>query len=240
MINIGVVCEGPTDFIAIEAFYHDALYRRGIESEFVSIHPNMDNTTQDAGWGNVLVWLSNNPPSERIRMLSAFSPFMEDHEESLLDCLLIQLDADILGNDSFQNYVGKRYGYKVAAPSDPAERAMEIEKVLKLAWRDREMTAGDKNLHVPLPVVESTEAWCLAAYSRKPDNFELVIGRDLVEKFMVALETSEGRHARGPYAKIDKRIKRRRKFCEVHAKNSSRIVCGCYQFEKALCHLMRL
>lgn len=90
----------------------------------------MDNTTQDAGWGNVLVWLSNNPPSERIRMLSAFSPFMEDHEESLLDCLLIQLDADILGNDSFQNYVGKRYGYKVAVPSDPADRSMEIEKVL--------------------------------------------------------------------------------------------------------------
>lgn len=70
------------------------------------------------------------------------------------------------------------------------------------------MTDGDKNLHVPLPVVESTEAWCLAAYSRKTENFELVMGRDLIEKFMVALETSEGRHAGGPYAKIDKRIKR--------------------------------
>ncbi|MCK4712560.1 MAG: hypothetical protein KAT26_06735, partial [Marinosulfonomonas sp.] len=65
-MRIGVVCEGPTDFIAIKEFLGASLAKRHINSTFISIQPDPDNTLGD-GWTRVFYWLENNLPQSRIK-----------------------------------------------------------------------------------------------------------------------------------------------------------------------------
>ena len=59
-MRVGVVCEGATDFVAIDAFFGQSLADHGIEAEFVPIQPEKDKTSPEGGWGNVLHWLQKN------------------------------------------------------------------------------------------------------------------------------------------------------------------------------------
>lgn len=233
-MRVGVICEGQTDFVAIEAFFRSSLSSLNIVSEFVAVQPTMDNTLPKAGWGNVLLWLNNNPPTTRIAKYFGGGLFGGDLNFTPLDCLLIQLDTDILENESFQNYVREQYNWNTATPAESSERAQQIISVLRLAWREQDLTVADKNRHIPAPAVESTEAWCIAAFNAQPVNCEDLSGQLLVDKFMSALEISEGRPPTLPYAKINKDTNRRRRFCEMHEKSADRISAGCVQFEQTL------
>ena len=250
-MRIGVVCEGQTDFIAIEAFLGHSLKHHGITAEFEAIQPEMDNSSP-AGWGHVLMWLVNNPPRTRVLKLFGGGLFGGNLARPPLDCLLIHLDTDILGHDSFNKYIKKKFGYTANSPTEPIDRGQEISDVLKLAWREQDITDADNDRHVPAMSVESTENWCVAAFSAQPDDFELLSaqhlpdhfellsGQHLVDCFMSALEKSEGRHPNTPYAEIDKNIPRRRKFCKKHAHNSRRVSSGCHHFKIILEKLMFL
>ena len=66
-MGIGVICEGPTDFVVIEAFIKAFLFGKNIETKIVSIQPTMDNTREGGGWSNLLLWLKNNPPQTRVK-----------------------------------------------------------------------------------------------------------------------------------------------------------------------------
>ena len=54
-MRVGVVCEGPTDFFAIESFFGHALENDQIDAEFVRVQTKSDNTNSEGGWGNVLL-----------------------------------------------------------------------------------------------------------------------------------------------------------------------------------------
>ena len=90
--------------------------------------------------------------------------FAEPHRKPIYDALLIQLDSDILGNRSFTIRVKNKYDLDVGTPNDAQERADEIRKVIESAARFDAMTEHDIKLHVIAPAVESTEAWCVAAF----------------------------------------------------------------------------
>lgn len=239
-MRIGVVCEGPTVFFAIESFFRNALSHLDIESEFVAIQPEMDNTSPEAGWGNVLLWLDKNLPTARIIKYFGGGLFGGNLGFDPLDCLLIQLDTDILENDSFKKHIKNNYGLDITAHQNSLDRADEISTVLRAAWRENELTAADQMRHVPAPAVESTEAWCIAAFHAKPQDFETFSGQVLVDEFMASLEISEGRHANRPYANIDKNPKRRRRFCQTHENGGHRVATGCAQFQLILTKLQGL
>ncbi|KAA0909533.1 hypothetical protein FLO80_21115 [Aquicoccus porphyridii] len=234
MIRIGVVCEGPTDFLAIQAFFQHALEVEGVNSELLPIQPEMDNTSPEGGWGNVLLWLNRNPPASRIAKFFGGGLFGGDLGYEPLDCLLVQLDTDVLENASFQGFVRREYGHILAPAQTPGARADQITDILRLAWREDEMNDVDVNRHVPAPAVEATEAWCLAAFTAQSQDFEVISGQTLIDGFMSALETTEGRQPSPPYAEADKNIKRRKRFCVAHRSRSARVADGCEHFGQTL------
>lgn len=243
-MKIGVICEGPTDFIAFEAFIGNALAKQGIHSKFVSISPDMDNTSPRGGWERVLRWLKKNPPQKRNIKFFGRGPFGPNLPSNLMDCLLIQMDADILDDSAFRNYVGQRYAQIALtdpAPSEPDARAREIEMVFVAAgWRDPCMEEKYMIRHVSLPAVETSEAWCLAACSENMEDFEHVSGQNLIDRFMSALDRSEGLMPRGSYGDIDKNLARRERFCKMHAHASQKVIDGCLQFKNAMGKLVMI
>ena len=158
---------GPTDYYAIESFFRHALWEdNGIKAEFVPIRPEMDSINPEGGWGRVLGWLNNNNPEYRIQNYFRGGVFAHVHGRSPIDVLLIQLDSDIFGNESFTNYVKNAYGeIDVGNSVDALDRANEIRNVLQRAAKFAEMTEVDAGRHVIAPAVENTEAWCVAAFN---------------------------------------------------------------------------
>lgn len=236
-MKIGVICEGPTDFVAIEAFFGHALGELGIKASFIDIQPKMDRSSPKGGWGKVLRWLDRNQIQKRRMKYFLSGPF-ENSTTKVLDCLLIHMDTDVLDKIEFQNCVQKNYpgiNIKNPVPHEPAARSKEIEKVFLVAgWHQSNMSEDELRRHISLPAVESTEAWCLAAHSNVYEDFELVSGQDLKNRFMSALSLAEGQKPKTHYNKIDKNIERRKFFCEKYAHCSQNIIHGCTQFRNAL------
>lgn len=231
-MRVGVVCEGPTDFVAIESFFEHALSCDGIDAQFVPIQPEADSTNPKGGWNKVLLWLNRYDPAYRIENYFGGGLFEPPHDKPIYDALLIQLDSDILGEPSFTGYVQKKYKLALENPVDVQERADEIRVVLRRAAQLDEMTQYVAQ-HVIAPAVESTEAWCVAAFSMPTPNCELLNGCNLKNAFMCAFELSEGRVPSPPYSRVDKNQKRRKKFLARHARESARVKCGCRQFDQA-------
>jgi hypothetical protein len=239
-MRIGVVCEGPTDYHAISLFFQAALFSYGINAHFLPIQPVMDNTNPVAGWGNVLLWLKNKPPSSRVQQYFAGGLFGGPLSMEPLNCIILHLDSDILADASFCTYVSDTYGYVVANPPASNDRADQIRHVLSLAANFDQLTNGDKSRHVFAVAVEATEAWCVAAFKMPIENTETLVGQALIDEFMSALERSEGNDPNPPYARINKSVKRRKRFCQTHHANYDRVVQGCDQFSQTLQRLLSL
>ena len=144
-MRIGVVCEGVTDFIAIREFTGAALRARGLEVEFVGLQPIPDRTRAEAGWGNLLNWLRRNNPEARVREYFSGGLFANSLSEKQCDAIILQMDADILGEQSFIQNVVDWFNYAPAAPDDPFERGQEIERVLKIAAGLNTLCEEDRN-----------------------------------------------------------------------------------------------
>ncbi len=239
-MRVGVVCEGPTDFLAIESFFGHALKNDEIDAQFVRIQPEADNMNSGGGWTNVLLWLNSNSLAYRIKNYFGGGLFEEPLGEPLLDAILIQLDSDILGEPSFANYVSNKYELDIGNPGDAQERADEIRRVIRSAAKFDDMTEHDVELHILAPAVESTEAWCVAAFKTPTPNCELLKGQNLKDEFMSALERSEGRVPSPPYSRMDKDQKRRKEFLAIHAQGFARVRDGCQQFDQAYQQLREL
>jgi hypothetical protein len=239
-MNIGVVCEGATDYPAIEHFFRHALKERNVNATIVALFPEMDNTRPDGGWGNVLLWLNKNPPNTRIRRYFGNGLFRGGLGSDRLDAIIIHLDTDILPNDSFRSFVKKNYDYQVTHADTPQDKAFQIKKLINVAAKIDHMTIADQARHIAAPAVESTEAWCVAAFTSSSQNFEEITGDQLINSFMDALERSERGVSQGHYVSINKDKRRRKRFCIKHADGSARIVSGCHEFAETLEKLVSL
>ena len=240
-MRVGVVFEGLTDFFAIKSFFGHALREEvGVDAQFVDIRRKPDNTNPAGGWGSVLFWLDYYNPAYRIQKHFKGGLLEKHLGGPRFDAILIQLDSDILGDQSFTNYVRNAYGLTVGNPDDAQERADEIRKVIRRAAKFDTMTDHDIKLHVIAPAVESTESWCVAAFTAPTQNCEILKGQDLIDAFMSTLIKSEGRDPTPPYAGIDKNQRRRKKFLETHAQGSARVRNDCQQFDQAYRQLREL
>jgi hypothetical protein len=239
-MKIGVVCEGPTDYPAIVQFFRHALLDRSIEAEFRSLFPDMDQTRPTGGWASVLLWLKGNPPNSRIQRYFRGGFFGGALATEQLDAIIVHLDADILSNDSFIKFVKSNYNFDVLDSDDPGQRGTQIIEVIRISARFDDMTNADQAKHVPAPAVESTETWCVAAFTVPPTVFENLRGAQLTNYFMTALERSEGREPQEIYNNVDKNLQRRQRFCETHAAGSPRVIHGCQHFASAIMNLAAL
>jgi hypothetical protein len=230
-MRIGVICEGPTDFYAIESFLGHSLSENGINANFIALQPAMDRTQPEGGWGNVLLWLKNNPPQARIQKYFNGGSFGGALSTLPFDCLLIQLDSDILGEESFTQYMKTTHNFSPSIPDNPNDRAHEITEVIAHVGQFNDMSKADRDRHLPAPAVESTEAWCVAAFNSQQSEFECLKGGELTNAFMAVCQRSEGRTPQDNYTQIDKSQSRRKTFCEKHKSGSSRIIKSCQQFE---------
>lgn len=233
-LRIGVICEGPTDFHAIYHFMKPALRELNIDASIIDIQPDMGRTLQCAGWGNIELWLKNNPPKLRMTQYFGGGPFLNNLSAKACDIFLIQMDSDIIDDKKFRRHMINDYNYGIQPHNAPNRRGQCVAKVLELWSKFEELDDGNRRRHVVSPAVESTEAWCVAAFSDSHQKPEELNGSDLITAFMAALEESEGRSIQA-YSKANKDVKRRERFCKKHANDGyKRIVQLCPHFDRAL------
>ena len=228
-MRIGIVCEGPTDLHAVESFLEASLRHRGLEAHFVRLQPPTDRTSPRGGWGMVLKWFEQNPPDARIR--TYFDGGLFDHGLSAMQCdvMLLQMDADVLSNETFRNTIRKRFDRDVDDSDDPIERGQVIRGIIEMAGGFGLLSERDWNRHVVAPSVESTETWCVAVFRNLDSDPELLRGQDLRDAFMTVLHQSEGRPV-PPFATINKSPKRRRRFCDRHSGGFERLERQCFHY----------
>ena len=241
MLQIGLVCEGDTDQVAIEHYFRQSLLNRQISDiKFLRLPLSPDNTISGevCGWGMVLRWLCCNPPERRRHYLHN----LFDHNLYTLRCdaIVIHLDADILSDPDFQTYIGQHFQLTVSNVSTPRDKGREIAKVIEHVGKFSHLTNRDRARHVVAAAVESTETWCLAAVRIRQSDPEVLCGSQLRHEFMTALHKCEGSSNTGPFRRISKDVRRRTRFCRVTARHANRIETQCYHYEKLVMDVVRV
>lgn len=240
MMKIGVVCEGPTDYPAIRTFVGAGLAAKGIEASFHPLAPEMDNTRPEGGWGLVFSWLAKYPAVARVQRYFAGGLFGGGLSSEKLDAIVIQLDADVLNDSSFTNYVANNLGVTLLPLTEPSDRADQITLALAKASQLDLLTDADVRRHVILPAVGSTEAWCVSVFSAQPVASNRFDKSQLTTAFMRALETTESKAPQDSYNNIDKSLRRRERYCEQHVSRHSRVSRDCAVFSRAMEELFQL
>ena len=230
MVRIGIVCEGPTDVHAIVYFLGASLKNRRITPAFVHIQPEKDKT-RPGGWSAVLNWLRNNPPKLRTSNYLGGGLFAGGLSAKQCDVLLFQIDADIIDDRGFRNWTRKTLGYQVKNSRGSIQRGNEVRMIIEKAGNFIQLSQDESKRHIPAPAVESTEAWCVAAYGRFAGDPEQLNGSDLCQEFMTALHLSEGRRLQ-PFREVNKDRDRRRRFCEKHAGGFWRVEKRCRHYRE--------
>lgn len=229
-MRIGVVCEGPTDAHAIVCFLHSSLTHRGIMPVFIAIQPETDNTrSPEGGWGAVLKWLKENPPSARTRAYFHGGLFGDGLSAKHCDVLVFQMDADILADAAFRNWTKRHYQYTVANRTDPVKSGQKITSIIETVGAFSRLSRDEKRRHIPAPSVESTETWCIAAFRNLPVDPELLSGSQLCQEFMTSLHRSENRPVQD-FVSVNKDPRRRRRYCERTSSGFARLENQCYHY----------
>lgn len=232
-MRIGVICEGPTDYVAIESFFGAALADKNFDVTFVSLQPDMDATQSHGGWTLVESWLSNNPPESRIHRYFGGGLFESDLDTKQCDVFLIQIDSDILDDESFVQSVQTKFNIDASGIVGSVNRRKKIINILN-SWCDlSKCSGGDIERHIMCPAVESTEAWCIAAVTRHAD-IEGLSKTELIVPFMTAMHRSESREIPEEIIKIDKSTERRKRFCVANAAGHGKLASQCQSFSLAL------
>lgn len=231
-MRIGVICEGVTDFIAIREFMEGALSKMGLKTTYIQLQPTPDNT-DDGGWTRVFFWLEDNPVEARVTRFFGGGLFDMGLDNSRCDALIVQMDTDVLEDHGFSGFMnGKNISYD--APDQASVRAEEIRRLLGIFAGSDSMTISDLQKHIFLPAVESSEAWCIAAFERLDFDPETLKGQELWDAFGSALLRSEGNfNLPAQFGSPDKRPERREKFCIRH-RSSAFLELQSQQFSKGV------
>ena len=238
-MRIGIVVEGPTDVCAVVRFVRQSLQDYGISSSFVDLQPPMDNTSPEGGWAAVLRWLEDNPAEARAQRYFGGGLFDGELFAKVCDVIVVQMDADILGEKTFVQYSSQHLGLCPTNPDEPKERGREIRKIIEKAGSFSDLSEHDRKRHIAAPAVESTETWCVAAFRRVVENPETLRGQALVTEFMTALHVFESRRVQ-EFAKVDKTQSRRDDFCGAHAVGAQRLAEQCFHYRELVKTLVQL
>ena len=152
-LTIGLVAEGPTDFVIIEAALRACLKRPFV---LTLLQPEATRPEMQGGWGGVYKWC-------RSVAARGFGSPERDPTLSRFDFLIIHVDADV-AEDSYSD-IGPYVPTDVAPlpcskPCPPPEATVEALRAVVLSWLGvREL--GTKTMFC-IPS-KATEAWLAVA-----------------------------------------------------------------------------
>lgn len=218
-MRIGVICEGQTDFLAIKIFLEKEFLLLGQNFVFDMIQPAFDNSLP-SGWPQVLLWLENNEMTFRSALyLKGDSLFAVEDEEAKYDALLFQMDSDVIGEQSFEGFIEKRK-ISYAPPVNNVDRGNVIRHVMLAIGGHASDAEALHHKEVMAPVVESSEAWVLAA-ENIANNPEVLIGQPLINEFGALVGRCSGHAPKPSYGSINKNTKTRGRICKAIARAST-------------------
>ena len=229
-MRVGIVCEGKTDALAIEYFVRESMKSRGHDLVFVRLQPDPDRTYA-GGWVLALEWLRSNPPKSRVAgYLNGL--FRDGLTEKRCDAIVLHLDADVLSEESFRNYMKKHFDLAVKDSDDTIGRGKQIVEVLQVVGGFSELNFVDLQRHVTAPAVEAGETWHIGAFEKVPgEDIERLRGTSLRDRFMTVLHRSEGRDVQSSYTTTSKAVRRRRRFLKTHAKRCLTLERNCHHYK---------
>ncbi|WP_155496427.1 hypothetical protein [Comamonas testosteroni] len=210
-MKLGVVCEGETDYLAIKYYVGEELKRKNIDSSFVMLQPPPDRSS-GGGWTNVITWLENNPPESRDFYFGS-GLFAGDNDKANIDAILIQLDTDVLLEQSFFNFLNIR-GYKFGSANSILEKSDEISKMLLHFSKIQEVRPEFRRKYLAVPIADSSEAWCVAMDEEFRGSPELLQGQALVDAFGAALARFRRKEVQASYKNVNKNIRSREAYCD--------------------------
>jgi len=225
-MKIGIVCEGITDFHAINHYIGSALLKRGIKTEFVPLQPLPDNTS-GGGWGHVFSWLEQNPPGSREQLFGR-GLFANSKKFSSFDSIVIHIDTDIIPDQSFLNYI-KAKNFTIGATNTFDEKTSEANRIIDYFAQLNQCTPDQAKKHVSAPITESSEAWCIAIDPQFIGDAEGLCGQDLINAFGAALARFNKQIPKPSYGSINKKSKSREKYCQSTSTDVDRLK-SCKQF----------
>lgn len=210
-MRIGVICEGPTDFVVMRSFFTSDLAGDIHGLEFDLIQPALDNTLP-GGWSQVLYWLENNPPENRNSLYrKGQSLFLEESEDEKFDALIFQIDTDIIGEPGFERYCEDR-GVIALRPQLPTERANFVRHVLINMSANTSLDQALNSGEIPIAIVEACETWVVAAGVDGCDA-ESMSPNETCDNFGRVLAKHSGQPERESYRKINKNVQSRQRLC---------------------------
>ena len=233
-MKIGVVCEGETDFYAIKYYVGEELKKKGVDANFVLLQPAADESS-GGGWGNVLLWLLNNPPASRNKFF-ARGLFSLSKEKTDIDVILMHLDTDVLMDVGFLNYVQK-HGCILNPVTTTKDKSIEISKILSVFSDVNGVQVSLKSKYIYAPIAESSESWCISAEGGYHGNSEHLSGQALVDAFGAALARVSGNPVNATYSKINKNKSSRENFCSKTSSSSNKVM-NCTLFSEILLNLI--
>lgn len=229
-MRIGVVCEGQTDFIALESFLIPALANEGVAAQLVDLQPRMDLTRQGAGWSNALTWLiTNNLASRQLNYLGT-GLFSGIASPKNCDVILTIIDADVLDFPDFSGFL-KNKGYApVNSPQDSEARYTLIQSTLATVCGFATVAEAALGKHVVAAAVENSEAWCTASYV---EDGIVADPEKLPKAAIAAAFANKLVHFDGQGADESiKDVTRRRDFCRSPQASWERVCRSCPMFQK--------
>lgn len=214
---IGLICEGPTDVVAIKCLLGETLRRDGVEADFRELQPTPDRTRKnpEAGWGNVEAWLQERTLADRLEEHIFGGIFADDlATDNRCDILLLQIDGDNLDDQPFRTFNQNRYELELSSPSDPSERFDEIATVLSKWGMLDGGTDAERRLHLLAPAIENTETWCLAAFERQDDDIERMRKADQGVLVSAMIARIEGKDVNPAAMRVPKGVEQRITICK--------------------------
>lgn len=161
MITVGLVAEGPHDFIMLAPLIRAEFKKKSSEElSFRKLQPQVDATgaTTEGGWGRVVGWCQRYAGNQ---LSTFFEPLFSD--ELPCDAVIVHMDGDAL--EMISKHLGVQISTGTISIGDRVDMIVKIlEDIIALNSEQR------KGLAFAIPV-QHTEAWMLSASPKHQGDF---------------------------------------------------------------------
>jgi hypothetical protein len=151
--RIGLVCEGPTDFIVIEAALKACLRRPFVLTQ---LQPERTRPEMQGGWGGVFKWC-------RALASHGFKSIEDDPTLAFFDLVIVHVDADVASfsySDVLPEIPGDIRVLPCSAPCPPPGASVDALRRVIFSWLGTRSLGAKGMLCIPS---KATDAWLAAA-----------------------------------------------------------------------------
>jgi hypothetical protein len=171
--NIGLVCEGKTDFEIIEQSLKASLVSDELQLNFDFIQPAKDATSGsfgEGGWRRVYQWCTRNQPQDRRKYFRGEQLF--ESSDTGVDLIIIHLDGDVADIPDVRNITPIEEAEKINLNLlNALDRHKYVSNIIDIWLKQSDDTSEYKEKYIPLVPIICSEAWLLALCDSQ-DNVE--------------------------------------------------------------------